>query len=180
MRKKKKRVDNSVLFMHERQWFFFSYVCIPYFLHSPKLAPCMFVCASNDAMQNAIDERATYIYIYILYIIYRERENEGVIRCSSCGTNLIPLHFFLAFSSCCWCWCVFSLSPPDISSSNSNHPTLTYKREKVPTHIHILTQRLGHALIYNIQKMTQSCRLPTKGLDMQNLDTTHSDDRQLN
>jgi hypothetical protein len=64
-----------------------------------------------------------------------------------------------------------SLSPPDISSSNSNHPTLTYKREKVPTHIHILTQRLGHALIYNIQKMTQSCRLPTKGLDMQNLDT---------
>jgi hypothetical protein len=58
----------------------------------------MFVCASNDAMQNAIDERATYIYIYI---IYRERENDGVIRCSSCGTNLIPLHFFLAFSSYC-------------------------------------------------------------------------------
>jgi hypothetical protein len=74
------------------------------------------------------------------------------------------------------------LSLPDISSSNSNRPTLTYKREKVPTHIqiYILTQRLGHALIYNIQKMTQSCRLPTKGLDMQNLDTTHSDDRQLN
>jgi hypothetical protein len=79
-----------------------------------------------------------------------------------------------------------SLSLPDISSSYSDRPTLTYKREKVPTHthththIHILTQRLGHALIYNIQKMTQSCRLHTKGLDMQNLDTTHSDDRQLN
>jgi hypothetical protein len=117
------------------------------FLHSPKLAPCMFVCASNDAMQNAIDERATYIY--------RERENDGVIRCSSCGTNLIPLRFFSRFLVLLLMLMRF-LSLPDISSSNSNRPTLTYKREKVPTHtqIHILTQRLGHALIYNIQKMT--------------------------
>jgi hypothetical protein len=127
-------------------------------------------------MQNAIDEQAAYIYIY-----GKRGKNNGVIRCSSCGTNLVSLVFFSlsrlvtdvdAFS--------LSLSPPDISSSNDDRPTLTYKREKVPTHIQILTQRLGHALIYNIQRMTQSCRLPTRGLDMQNLDTTLSDDRQLN
>jgi hypothetical protein len=52
---------------------------------------CWCVCSSNDAMQNAIDERATYIYIYM------ERENDGVVRCSSCGTNLIPLRFFSRF-----------------------------------------------------------------------------------
>jgi hypothetical protein len=76
------------------------------FLHSPKLAPCMFVCASNDAMQNAIDERATYIY--------RERENDGVIRCSSCGTNLIPLRFFFSLSRLVTDVDAFSLSPRHI------------------------------------------------------------------
>ena len=87
------------------------------------------------------------------------------------------------------------LSLPDISSSWSDRPTLTYKREKkVPTHIHtyihtytLHTDLLAHTLNGSImrwsiiyRKMMQSCRLPTKGLDMQNLDTIHCDDRQLN
>jgi hypothetical protein len=46
------------------------------------------VYASSDAMQNAIEEQAAYIYTE------REGENNGVIRCSSCGTNLVSLVFF--------------------------------------------------------------------------------------
>jgi len=65
---KKKYIDNSELFMHERQWFFFLYARTPYFffLHSPRFAPCICMRVSNDAIQNAIDERATRIW--------RERE----------------------------------------------------------------------------------------------------------
>jgi len=106
-RRKKKRVDNSVLFMHERQWFFFSYICIHYFLHSPKLAPCMFMCVCMLAAMRCRTRSRNKRHIYT----EREGENNGVIRCSSCGTNLVSLVFFLAFSSCYWCWCVFSLSP---------------------------------------------------------------------
>jgi len=71
---------------------------------------------------------------------YRERENDGVIRCSSCGTNLIPLRFFSRFLVLLLMLMRFlSLSLPDISSSYSDRPTLTYKREKVPTHTHTHT-----------------------------------------
>ena len=76
----------------------------------------------------------------------KERENNGVVRCSSCGTNLIPLHFFLlsllianadAFARAP----ALSLSPSDISSSSRARPVLTYGEKSA----YILTHTLGHA-----------------------------------
>jgi hypothetical protein len=129
--RKKMYIDNSELFMHERHWFFFLYTRTPYFfLHSPRLAPyiCVCACVSNDAMQNAIDERATRIW--------SERENDGAVPCSSCGTNLIPLRFFSLSLLIANADAFLSLSLSDISSSSRARPTLTYREKSAYTHTH--------------------------------------------
>jgi hypothetical protein len=108
--------------MHERQGFF-PLIC-PYSLffcfHLDWHRAYICVRVSNDAMQNAIERHA---------YVERERENDGAVRCSSCGTNLIPLRFFSRF--------LFSLlmrflplSLSDISSSSRTRSTLTYREKK--------------------------------------------------
>ncbi len=51
------------------------FVSIIFCIHLHWHRACLCVCASNDAMQNAIDERAAYIYIYIYIFVERERES---------------------------------------------------------------------------------------------------------
>jgi hypothetical protein len=87
---------------------------------------------------------------------YGERENDGAVRCSSCGTNLIPLSFFSRFLfSLLMLMRFLSLSLSDISSSSRARPTLTYREKSAYAHTHILTQTLGHASIHiYTKKMT--------------------------
>ena len=147
-KEKKNRVDNSMVFMHERQWFFphLSVLHVSY-IHLPRHRACQCMLAMMWCRTRSTNERHKYMW--------REgegwrKENDGVVRCSSCGTNLIPLRFFSCFLVPFLMLMRF-LSLTDISSSNSNRPTLTYKKRKSAyTHTYILTRRLGHALIYNV------------------------------
>ena len=120
-RRRRRKSVSTVLFMHERQWFFSAYVYHPrFYIHLDWHRACLDV--SNEAMQNAIDQCQRHVYEETAR---EKRENDDAVRCSSCGTNLIPLRFFpLAFSgdSCvCWCWCVsLDVSPVLLGPSSSN------------------------------------------------------------
>jgi hypothetical protein len=128
---RKKRIDSTELFMHERQWFFLLYARTPYFfrihLYWHRVYVCVYVLATMRCRVRSTNERHAYGE--------GERENNGAVRCSSCGTNLIPLHIF-SLSLLIANTDAF-LPLPDISSSSRARPTLTYWEKKgLHTHSH--------------------------------------------
>ncbi len=130
------------------------------FLHSPRLAPYTCACVSNDAMQNAIDERATRIW--------REREREWRRRSLFIMWNESHSSpFFSRFLfSLLMLMRFLSLSLPDISSSSRARPTLTYREKSAYTHSHTHSNARSCVDPHIYKKMTYSFRLPTKRLDM--------------
>jgi len=146
---KEKSVSTTVSCLCMKDNDFSSYMLVPliFFLHSPRLAPCIYVRVSNDAIQNAIDERATRIWRErewrrrSLFIMWNESHSSPFF--SRFLFSLLMLMRFL------------SLSLSDISSSSRARPTLTYREKSAYAHTHILTQTLGHASIHiYTKKMT--------------------------
>lgn len=56
--------------------------CLAEVLHSPRLAQCACTLATMRCRTRSTNERHAF---------GKEKENDGAVRCSSCGTNLIPL-----------------------------------------------------------------------------------------